>query len=318
MIADPKLLVAVTIVSSNDGILRQCLDSLFQWGRDDQYSLTVYVVWNGPGRGGPPSPLWLRVEYPEVHVVESSTSGFEFNQNLVLKGLSADYVLIANDDLIFLRGSLGTPIAYLEEPPHRQVGILGIKLLNPDHTLQPSTYSFPGLMRSIMDISKLRALIPLSPRLFTLFTMLGFGGGKSRYWLHDRICEVDTFRGSYMLVRGAALEQVGLFDVGGGQETEWIFRFHKLGWKVVFFPEAEIIHLGSATVSQDPDRALIILRTYLTLFRKHRPEWKYRLFRGWCLAYFGLRYCVAAALRQRDHVRIARLSLQLARGSAGE
>jgi GT2 family glycosyltransferase len=303
--------VAVTAVSSNEGLMRQFLESLARWGRSEQYSLSIYAAWNAPGRGGPPIPSWVKTEFPDVHAIESSVSGFEVNQNLLLRDVEADYILIANDDLIFLEGSLNKPVAYLEDAANRDIGVLGIRLLNADRTLQPSTYSFPGLLRAIVAVSNLRSLIPLSPRLFAMARMCGLGSGKSRYWTHDRTCEVDMFRGSYILVRGETLAQAGLFDVNGGQETEWMARVHQVGWKVLFYSDAEIIHLGSATVSKDPSRELIFLRTFLTFFRRHGPRWRHQALRLWCLAYFGIRYCFAAALCRLDDIRVARQALEL-------
>ncbi len=308
--------IIVTVVTSNEAIVRDCLETLYQHNQNLGYSLEVRLVWNAPGRGGPGLPAALAQAYPQVIMQESATSGFEHNQNLILKDASADYLLIINDDLVFKDGSISKAISYLEKPENQGVGIAGIRLLNPDGSLQPSTYSFPGLMRAVLAISDLRSLLPLSPRLFPLAKELGLGGGRSRYWDHDKTCEVDMFRGSYMLVRGAAFRDVGLFDESGGQETEWIYRFHRCGWKVVFLHEPEIIHLGSATVSKDPGRMLISPKTFLTFFQRHKGPLEYWLLRAWCLVFYRLTYYRARLANDLNHAALAEQAFQFARQGA--
>jgi GT2 family glycosyltransferase len=31
------------------------------------------------------------------------------------------------------------------------------------------------------------------------------------------------------------------------EETDWLYRFHRAGWKIWFLPEAEVVHVGGAT-----------------------------------------------------------------------
>lgn len=198
---------------------------------------------------------------------------------MLLSQIDADYYLVINDDLIFIPGSVDKPLAYMERPENSRVGMLGVRLLNADGSLQPSTYSFAGIFRAVLSISNLRSAIPLTSKLFRLASFLRLDNGKSRYWPHTKTVEVESFRGAYMLIRKAALQEVGLLDVKGGEETEWHMRFHKHGWKVIFFHEAEIIHLGSMTTSTDPASELIFLRSFLNIYYKHMSRWRYGVLR---------------------------------------
>jgi len=67
---------------------------------------------------------------------------------------------------------------------------------------------------------------------------------------HDKLQEVDWVVGACMLVRREAINQVGLLDENlflYGEEIEWCFRIKKAGWKIVYFPDARIIHYGSGS-----------------------------------------------------------------------
>ena len=73
-----------------------------------------------------------------------------------------------------------------------------------------------------------------------------------------------------MLVRREAVEAVGPLDDAFfifAEEADWHYRFRAAGWRVVFFPGAEIVHVGGATHG---GRLLIEnLRSNLRFLAKH-------------------------------------------------
>ncbi|MBY0496022.1 MAG: hypothetical protein K2Y23_17580 [Cyanobacteria bacterium] len=237
--------------------------------------------------------------------MESFTSGFPFNQNMLLERAEADYYLLLNDDLIFLEGSVDRPLAFMLRPENKDVGMVTVKLLNADGSLQPSTYAFAGLFRTILSVSKLRELLPLDPNLFGFFSALGLGHGRSRYWSHEETVEIESCRGAYMLVRKDALRNVGGLDLRGGHETEWHMRFRQLGWKIVFFHEAEVVHLGSRTVSMDPEKDLLNLESHLNIYYKYKNGWRYASARSAFLVIYFIKYLGAAIRRERVARRVA-------------
>ena len=61
--------------------------------------------------------------------------------------------------------------------------------------------------------------------------------------------------GACMLVRRAASTRSALFDEDFflfSEETDWCYRFQQAGWKVLFFPGAEFVHVDGA-VARRPD-----------------------------------------------------------------
>jgi N-acetylglucosaminyl-diphospho-decaprenol L-rhamnosyltransferase len=87
----------------------------------------------------------------------------------------------------------------------------------------------------------LRKLAPQS-RALNAFYAGGFD--------HDEVREIEWAMGSCFLVRRDACDAVGLFDESFflfSEETDWFYRFHGAGWKIWFFPGAEVVHVGGAT-----------------------------------------------------------------------
>ena len=59
--------------------------------------------------------------------------------------------------------------------------------------------------------------------------------------------------GAVLLVRREAADTVGLFDEDYfmfSEETDWLYRFRQAGWKVLFTPDAEFVHVGGATTKK--------------------------------------------------------------------
>jgi len=99
------------------------------------------------------------------------------------------------------------------------------------------------------------------------------------WWKRDDIREVDVVTGCFMLVRSEAIEQTGMMDKQFfiyGEETDWCYRFKQVGWKIIFTPDAEIVHLGGASSSQVKRRMYLQLRgSILLFFWKHRGRLAY-------------------------------------------
>ena len=81
-----------------------------------------------------------------------------------------------------------------------------------------------------------------------------------------------------MLVRREAIEQVGMMDEQFfmyAEEIDWCYRFKKAGWKILFTPNAEIVHLGGASaIRHKAERALLKDKSDICFMFKHWPKWK--------------------------------------------
>jgi GT2 family glycosyltransferase len=216
-----------------------------------------------------------------------------------------------NDDVEFLEGSISRPLEFMLANGNERIGILSVRLLNKDGSLQPSTYKFAGVFRALIGISGLRRLLPLSDKLFFLAKILGYGDGKSQYWNHNKTVDVDSFRGAYMLVRGTAMKEVGLWNEDGGEETEWHYRFHSKNWRVTFFSGVEVIHLKSMTVSTDPYADLVCMNSFLIIFKKHENFWRYTALKSGCYAIYLFKLCFGGLMFSKKRVGVALEGLRI-------
>ena len=181
----------------------------------------------------------VRRAFPEVRLLEQPNLGLGAGWNAGMRASSGRYFLLLNADAWVLGDAIERLVAFADE--HPQAAVVGPRLLNPDGSLQRSVRGFPTLWRLATEYLFLRKLAPRS-RLLNAF----YGDGFE----HDSVGEVELVMGACLLVRRQAAEAVGLLDESFfmfNEETDWCYRFRRAGWKVLFFPGAEVVHVGGTS-----------------------------------------------------------------------
>ncbi len=301
--------IEFSVVSgSNEEMLLGCIASIFETMKGSRYEWSLTVTCNATSDG---LAARLRARYPKALIIDNSVSrGFAANHNRVLESSRARYVWLLNDDLVILPDAIQLLTQYLDKPENARVAVASPRLLNPDGSLQASTYGFPSMPQTLLAHSGLREMPFTDALLGRVAPILRSREGSSRFWAHDRIVEVDTLRGACVAMRMKAVRQVGLMvevAIVGGEETEWHRRFHDHRWKVVYFPDASVIHYGSQTVGND-SRNLYpeYLKGALYFFRTGRSKGAYARFCVALLAVFGARAAVAFVTRNKQEAKVAK------------
>ena len=300
--------IEFSVVSgAREDLLFACLESLYSTMHGSRYSWVVTATCNSPGSN---LAQRLKDHFPTIETIENQIArGFAANHNTVMNASTARYVWLLNDDLVILPDTIAKVTGYLEAAGNERVAAVSPRLLNPDGTLQPSTYSFPTMPQIMLAHSGLRERRFTQRILRVASPILRPRKGSSRFWAHDETIAVDTFRGACVAVRMSAVRDVGLMiDVSqvGAEETEWHRRFHEHGWKVVFYADASVIHYGSQTVVES-EGALYpeYLKGALNYFNLHRPAGSVAVF---CAALFSLYSARLAAARLRGDQKAADLA----------
>ena len=252
--------VSVIIVNWNTrDILRECLLSIYEQTKTVDFE--VIVVDNGSTDG---SAEMVKEEFRDVILIENyCNKGFAAANNQGITVAKGQFVLLLNSDTVILDNAVAKMVAFVDA--HPEAAAVGCRVLNPDRTLQPTCFMFPSILNLFLSSLYLYKLFPRSRF---------FGRERISWWKRDDIREVDVVTGCFMLVRREAIEQVGMMDERFfvyGEETDLCYRFKQAGWKIIFTPDAEIVHLGGASSSQIKPQMYLQLRgSILLFFRKHR------------------------------------------------
>jgi N-acetylglucosaminyl-diphospho-decaprenol L-rhamnosyltransferase len=260
--------------------IEPCLESL--------RGVETVVVDNGSSDG---TVTFVRERYPDVRLIEAENRGLGAGWNIGVRETSSTYVLLLNADAWLVKGALERLCDFADA--REGASVVGPRLLNPDGTLQRSVRGYPTVWRLATEYLFLRKLAPGSSALNAFY-----GGG----FAHDEVREVEVVMGACMLLRRAAIEQVGECDEDYflfSEETDWCYRFREAGWEVVFFPDAECVHVRGASHSGRLYREN--LRGHLLFLWKHRGAKEAERARRLLLASLRLRGLVFRGERGRAY-----------------
>lgn len=257
--------------------LRRCLETVF--ASEGDFTYRVIVVDNGSSDG---SIKMVTEEFPQVKVIAGHGNvGYPAGNNLGLRALgyvddgakpspsAPRYALLLNTDTELPPRALVEMIIYMDT--HPEIGAAGPKLVLPDGSLDLACRrSIPTVEISFWHLIKFSRLFPHSRR-FARYNMT--------FLDENEVAEVGSVVGAFMLVRGEAIDQVGLLDETFfmyGEDLDWSKRIAEAGWKIMYYPKVQVYHVKRASSRQSKRAQLEFIRAQLIFYNKHyraRTPW---------------------------------------------
>lgn len=214
----------------NPDLLRVCLNSVRKNLTNVSYEIIV-----ADSATEEDTEMMMREDFPDV-------TFFPFAKNVGLQALlrkgmdesKGEFLLLLNGDMLVTPGSVEKLLEFASTNPN--VGIVGPKLLNFNGSLQYSCFRF------------YRPLTIVYRRTFLGNTAIG---KKHLEWFlmkdknHNEILEADWLMGSALMLSKKALQKVGYMDPRFFlymEDVDWCRRFWENGYKVVYYPKAQMLH----------------------------------------------------------------------------
>lgn len=295
--------VSVIVVNWNTrDILHDCLASVYSTTKNITFE--VIVVDNASSDG---SVDMIKSKFPNVMLIENvENHGFAAANNQGISIARGRFLLLLNSDTVILDNAIAKTVSFADTNP--ETAVIGCRVLNPDRTLQPTGFMFPSLLNMLLSTTYVYKLFPKNRF---------FGRERMTWWNRDDVRDVDVVTGCYMLVRKKAIEEIGLLDecfFVYGEETDWCYRFRQAGWKILFTPGAEIVHLGGQSSKQMASQMTLQVRgSILQFMHKHYSCLEYNLACILVWLFFAIRvpwwfikYIFARA--QKDYCRMKMLT----------
>ncbi len=169
-------------------------------------------------------------------VEESANRGYGAACNRGARETDRPYLLFLNSDAVVEPGAVDALAAALDADAG--LAAVGPRLLNPDGSLQDSIRRLPTPWRIFCESAGLA---------FLSGGRAPFEGHTATRQDHGRARGVEALMGAALLVRRAALEQVGGFDEAFflyAEETDLMERWRERGWRLSYEPAARVAHAG--------------------------------------------------------------------------
>ena len=253
--AAPGLSLCIVNYRARD-YLKDCLESIYQ--SPPQVPFEVIVVDNASKDG---TLEMLSELFPQVRVIENEVNlGYTHPMNQALAAASGKYRIQLNPDTLIPPGTFDCLYQYMEANPW--VGICTPKVLNRDGTLQLQCRR--SAARPWDTFTYVVGLSKLFPHSKT------FSGYLMTYMDENQIFEVEAVSGSCMVIREDVIQQIGLLDelfFAYQEDTDFCLRAGRAGWKIMYVPEAHIIHYGGQGGTG--------VEVYRSVFEWHRSYFRY-------------------------------------------
>lgn len=242
--------ISIIIVSYNTAdLIVNCLRSVMATHGDGK---EVFVVDNASSDG---SAAIVSKDFPSVHlVVNLENKGFAAANNQVLPHCRGRYIFFLNPDTEAMPDTSRKALSFMEANPH--IGLAGVKIVNPDGTLQKSvSYRYPGQKYATGELKGLKGNIAC---------VLGAG----------------------MIARGDIIRGIGGFDEDFflyGEDQDLCLKIRKAGYEIGYIPSAVVVHLGGQSERHCPSENIWKkkIEAELLFYQKHYlPETIRRNVRG--------------------------------------
>lgn len=225
--------LSIIIVNYNHKYFpRMCIEAIEKSATPFPYEI---IVVDNASRDESVSFLEKAAHEKRIKLIKSPVNlGYGQGNNLGVENASGEYVLIMNPDIATEPHAIARMVSYLEK--HDEVGMLGPKLVYHDGTVQDSCRRFMTFTDLVIKRTFLRRL-PRFKKRFEQYLMRDFD--------HNHMQEVELITGAALLMRRDFYKKLGGFDKRYFlfmEDFDLCQRIHQTGKKVVYYPEAEMLH----------------------------------------------------------------------------
>lgn len=256
-----KLPVSVVIVSFNTrDLTRKTLQALYN---SSVLPEQVIVVDNNSQDD---TAEMVKNEFPNAVLISSKENlGFAKGNNKgIIEAATQPYIWLLNSDTETGKNTLEELVAYMEK--HPDVGALGPQMMYPDKSLQSVGGFFPSVVNVFYYLFPITYFLPISWRV-RLKSIALFPQPIPQSGL-----DVDYVTGAAVLLRRAALDQIGLMPEDYFmyfEETDMCWRLKKAGWKMRVIPTDPVMHVyGGSFKSKYDKKRLTLFQESLAIFVK--------------------------------------------------
>ena len=254
MSSNPQLSIIIISYNTKD-VTKNCLDSIYTTLPEDKHTMFEIVMIDNASTDG---SVEMLQEYAKKHaninlLLNTDNTGFGKANNQGVKVAKGKYILLLNSDTVVLDNALQKLLDFYKQSED-YAHFVGAKLLNVDKTPQPSAAPFytPWI-------------------IFAALFLKGDYWGLTRN-SPDRVKRVDWVSGACIMTTRARYLDVEGFDEDifmYMEEVDLLYRAKKKGFQTYFFPNAEFIHLGSASSGGKTFPILQVYRGFIYFYRKH-------------------------------------------------
>lgn len=201
-------------------------------------------------------------ELPVKIINNNENLGFAKACNQGAKESDTDYLLMLNPDTRLYENSLSVPIEFMEKEENKNVGIIGIQILNDENEISRNCARFPT---PISMISGSLGIDKLFPKIIP--------GHFLSEWDHKENRIVDQVIGSFFLIRRKLFDDLKGYDERFFvyyEDLDLALRARKKAYLSYYLADTQMFHKGGgATEKVKAKRMFFNLQSKILFAQKH-------------------------------------------------
>ncbi len=203
----------------------------------------------------------IRCRFPRVRTLAKAKNvGFAAAANAGIRLLpDCEVVCLLNPDTSLLDDGFASAAQFLAD--NDDVGVLGVRIKNPDGGRQASCRAFPSHLTALFNRHSLTTRLLPGNRWSRRYLMTD--------WTHDEPRDVDWVSGACMLIHRRAFDAVGLLDPEyffSIEDVDYSRRVYNAGLRVMYYPQARVQHRVGGSSRH---------AVYRAMTAHHRGMWRY-------------------------------------------
>lgn len=227
-------MISIVIVNYNSDLhLNKCLESICNSNLND-IKIEIIIVHNNKRQNKIIFKNYFLLSIKNIYI--GKNIGYSKAINIGIQKTSYKTLITMNPDIEVKKNSISEIFNYFKRT--KNIGVIGCKVLNVDHTFQKSSRRrFPSLSIITQYVLK--------------FHVFGF---INKYNYMDlskhNIQKVDAVSGCFMMFNRNHYISAGGFDERFFlyfEDTDFCYKINKLGLNNIYYPKVEIIHLKNGS-----------------------------------------------------------------------
>lgn len=245
--------ISIVIVNYNvKHYILKCLQTIY--ANPSSRSLEVIVVDNNSKDD---SVSAIADAFPQVKLIANQyNAGFPAANNQAFKIAGGKYIFMLNPDTEVFENTLSE--MYLELESNPSIDIIAPMLTNADGSRQQSVWRYPSLWTLFFEMTYLKIFL------------------KNKNYHHQNMeepFEVESVSGAAIFFHRHVLDKIGMLDetLFWIEDIDFCYRAHKSGLKLLYFPQAKVIHHVSKSAKLNYNISISNqIFSKIKYFRKHK------------------------------------------------
>jgi GT2 family glycosyltransferase len=264
----PVQLSIIIVTFNHEKEILPCLNSIPWYNQ----SIEVWIIDNHSTDHTRKNIESYKKCYPNLKLYtiwNSYNYGYAAAVNQGIKNSLGKYICLLGPDARLLPGTLKSMRDYIRS--HPEVGLIAPQIQDHKGHILPSCRRFPTYNDLFLELSGLPRLFPNKNK--STWKMSDFP--------HNSMRTVDQPEATCLLTHRTALSRIGWMDEQFSMffnDVDWCRRYKKGGWKIVFLPEAKIIHQKGTSIRSH--RIPMIWKShqgFYRYFQKYAPSVGHRI-----------------------------------------